>query len=107
MSAPTSAPTRVRRIGYLSASTREDSRFTTDLLVDGLRALGWIEGQNLVIEWRFADGRADLLPELAENLVQKQVEIIVTQATASYAAHKQTSSIPIVGVNMATRSRVG
>jgi putative ABC transport system substrate-binding protein len=92
----------MRRIGYLSGSSREAGRQFTEPLIEGLQSFGWIEGRNLVIEWRFADGNAEVLSDLAANLVRAPVEVIVTQTAAAWAAQLQTSRIPIVGVNMAT-----
>jgi putative tryptophan/tyrosine transport system substrate-binding protein len=85
----------VRRIGWLWLET--DSAAEVHRADAHLRALGWIEGQNLVVERRFANGRTDLLGPLAEELVRLKVEIIVAEGTiATQAAKKATSSIPIV-----------
>ena len=66
----------------------------------GMQALGYVEGKNLVIEWRFAEGRTELLPVLAEELVRLQVDVIVTSgAAAAIAAQKATATIPIVFPN--------
>jgi putative ABC transport system substrate-binding protein len=66
-----------------------------------LRELGWVEGQNIVIDYRFADGRFDRLPELAVDLVRLKVDIIVAQPTpAALAAKNATGSIPIVMINV-------
>ena len=63
----------------------------------GLRDLGYVEGQNLVIEWRWAEGRDERLPDLAAELVQLQVEVIVVGGVAAIrAAQHATSTIPIV-----------
>ena len=61
-----------------------------------MRELGYIEGKNLVIEWRFADGQAGNLPGLAAELVRMRVDIIVTHSNGTFAAQRATSSIPIV-----------
>jgi len=85
---------KVWRVGYLSrrAGEARDKVFLTSL-----RELGYVEGQNIVIEWRFAKGKADLLPELAADLVRLKVDCIVANGTiASHAAKKATSTIPIV-----------
>ena len=64
---------------------------------DALRALGWTEGQNILLEYRFADNRLEQLPELAAELVRLKVDIIVTYGTlAPLAAKRATSTIPIV-----------
>ena len=88
---------RVRRIGYLSAPTRESVEPVVQAFLRALRELGWVEGQNLLIEYRWADGKIERLPELAAELVRLKVELIVAPAgTAALAAMKATSSIPIV-----------
>ena len=88
---------RVRRIGYLSAPTRESVELVVQAFLRSLRELGWIEGQNLLIEYRWADGKIERLPDLAAELVRETVELIVAPAgTAALAAKKATSSIPIV-----------
>lgn len=71
--------------------------YALDAFRQGLRELGWIEGQNLTIEYRWAEGRFDRLPALAEDLVQRQVDVIVAP-TSIYtgAARHATSTIPIV-----------
>ena len=90
--------TKVRRIGYLSTGYRA-SGFHEQFL-QGLRALGWIEGQNLAIEFRFAEGQFDRLPQLAAELVDLKVDLIVAQPTpAAMAARNGTRSIPIVMIN--------
>jgi hypothetical protein len=62
-----------------------------------LRDLGWIEGQNLVIEYRWAEGKIERLPDLAAELVRQKVDLIVAPAaSAAVAAKKATTSIPIV-----------
>jgi putative ABC transport system substrate-binding protein len=62
-----------------------------------MRELGYVEGKNLAIEWRFAEGRSELLPILAAELVQLQVDVIVAGGTpASKAAQKVTAAVPIV-----------
>jgi putative ABC transport system substrate-binding protein len=65
--------------------------------VRALRDLGWVEGQNLIIEYRWAEGKTERLPALAAELVQRKVEVIVAPAaSAAVAAKNATSSIPIV-----------
>src|SRR5712691_1197287 len=73
-----------------------------DAFRQGLRDLGYVEGQNIAIEYRFADGRLGRLPELAAELVRLKVDVIVTPGTpASMAAKKATSTIPIVFAGVA------
>ena len=86
---------RVPRIGYLG--TRTPSDFGLDAFRQGLRELGWVEGQNIVIDYRFAEGRLDRLPDLAAELVRLKVDIIVAHSTPGAAAAKNaTETIPIV-----------
>ena len=83
----------VRRIGWLDSGA--PGRF--DDFRRALGQLGWIEGRNIVIEWRFADNHLDRLADLSAELVKLKVEIIVTNTTpAAFAAKKATSIIPIV-----------
>ena len=88
-----------RRIGYL-ASGPAGSGFQVAFR-EGLRELGWIEEQNISIEFRFADTHYERLPALAAELVRLKVDLIVAQPTAAaYAARGATTSIPIVMVNV-------
>ena len=85
---------RTFRIGMLAAGS--PTRFT-DAIITALQDLGYIEGRNVVIERRFAEGHLDRLPDFAAELVKLRVDIIVIQGTpASLAAKKATSTIPIV-----------
>jgi putative ABC transport system substrate-binding protein len=87
----------VYRVGYLSQPTRESVERPLRAFVKALRELGWVEGQNLVIEYRFAEGKFERLPDLAAELVRLKVDLIVAPAgPAAVAARKATSSIPIV-----------
>jgi len=85
----------VRRIGFLSAAVHGSE--VDDALRQGLREHGYVEGQNLLIEWRFAKGKYDRLPSFAAELIGLKVDVIVTLSTeAALAAKKATASIPIV-----------
>jgi putative ABC transport system substrate-binding protein len=87
-------PPKTARIGFLSLSSGATP--TMDIS-PGLRELGWIEGQNITIEYRWAAGRVDQLSALATELVRLNVDIIVTSSTlAAQAAKRATSTIPIV-----------
>jgi putative ABC transport system substrate-binding protein len=90
--------TKVYRIGWLSAgSPLPDLAPLLDAFRQGLRDLGYVEGQNLVIEQRYAEGREERLPDLAAELVWLQVDVIVTGGTAAIrAAQHATRTIPIV-----------
>jgi putative ABC transport system substrate-binding protein len=92
-------PTKVPRIGFLSAGSRSDSasQHNRDVFRQGLRDLGYVEGQSIAFEERWADGRYERLPELAAELVRLNVDILVTVATpATRAAQQATRTIPIV-----------
>jgi ABC-type uncharacterized transport system substrate-binding protein len=92
-------PTKAPRIGFLSAGSRSDpaSQHNRDVFRQGLRDLGYVEGQSLALEERWADGRYERLPELAAELVHLNVDILVTVATpATRAAQQATRTIPIV-----------
>jgi putative tryptophan/tyrosine transport system substrate-binding protein len=85
------------RIGYLSALSPSDSQDAIDAFRARLRDLGYVEGQTLLIESRYAEGRYERLPQLAADLVRLKVDVIFTFSTAgSLAAKNATSTIPIV-----------
>jgi ABC-type uncharacterized transport system substrate-binding protein len=87
---------KVYRIGYLSGGSSTLTNLV-DALRQGLRELGWVEGQNIVIEYRFAEGRLDRLPDLAAELVRLKVDVIVAAPSPpAAAAKKATATIPIV-----------
>ena len=88
---------KVPRVGYLFSFTPAEGRHLWDACRRGLRELGYVEGQNIAFEPRWADGRHERLPELAAELVRLKVDVIVAAATpASRAAKAATDSIPIV-----------
>jgi putative ABC transport system substrate-binding protein len=88
---------RVPRIGFLGTRAPSDMSPQLDAFRQGLRELGRVEGQNIVIDYRFAEGRFDRLPDLAAELVRLKVDIIVTAGTSGVAAaRKATDTIPIV-----------
>ena len=87
---------KVARIGYLSGVSSAGTPPPFVALRQGLRELGWIEGQNLMIEERWAEGRVERLPALAAELVHLNVHVIVATGPAVPAAKQATSTIPIV-----------
>jgi putative tryptophan/tyrosine transport system substrate-binding protein len=92
---------KVPRIGFLFFGAPGPSR-ELEAFRQGLREHGYIEGQNIAVEYRFASGRIERLPELAAELVRLKVEVIVTPATPpSLAAKQATSTIPIVFAGVA------
>jgi putative ABC transport system substrate-binding protein len=87
----------VPRIGLLSAFSPSDAAGWYEALRQGLRDLGWIEGKNIRIEYRYAEGHNDRLPDLAAELVRLNVDIIVTSVTTdTLPAKEATRTIPIV-----------
>jgi putative ABC transport system substrate-binding protein len=97
-----------RRLGYLSSTSLGGSAHLLEAFRQGLRDLGWVEGQNIVIEYRWAEGRSDRLSGLADELVRLKVEVIVAPATpAALAAKNATKAIPIVLVSAADPVRIG
>jgi putative tryptophan/tyrosine transport system substrate-binding protein len=98
MSAQTA--TAARRIGVLDPDDKEDYA--------PLRALGWVEGKNLPVERRYANGRAELLRSFAEELVRLKVEIIVTDGTAATLAGKNApTTIPVIMYSVGDPVRSG
>jgi putative ABC transport system substrate-binding protein len=90
-------PSRIPRIGILSGAS-EQTTPAFDAFRDGLRELGYVEGQNVVLEFRLARGQLDLFPALATELVRANVDVIVTDGgnTAPLAAKQASQTIPIV-----------
>jgi ABC-type uncharacterized transport system substrate-binding protein len=89
-------PAKIPRLGYLMALSPDQS---TDLqpFRQGLAALGYVEGKNIVIEYRYADGKIERLPELAAELVALKVDVIVAlNPPSAWAAKNATKTIPIV-----------
>jgi putative ABC transport system substrate-binding protein len=95
---PWRRPARVPRVGYLGVGTSGPNALLLAAFQQGLRDLGYVEGQNLLIEYRFVDGRLALAPALAAELVALDVDLIVTTGIeSSVAARDATAAIPIVG----------
>src|SRR5687768_14421622 len=85
------------RLGYLSLQSASQALPPRAAFLQGLRDLGWVEGQTIRIEWRFAEGNAERLPDLATELVRLRVDLIFTETTlAARAAKHATTKIPIV-----------
>src|SRR3989442_14654152 len=93
---------KVYRIGYLGPSSAPAVSRFIEAFRQGLRELGWVEGQSIVIEYRFAEGQYDRLPDLAAELARLKVDVIVAIPTpAAVAAKNATAMIPIVMTNVA------
>ena len=90
-------PEKIRRIGVLSGTSASDNTGRIEAFGQGLRDLGYFEGKNIAIEYRWAEGKIERLPALAAELLRLQVAIIVTAGTAAAKTAKQaTTEIPIV-----------
>jgi putative tryptophan/tyrosine transport system substrate-binding protein len=90
-------PKKVPRIGYLSGTSPSVNSARVEAFRQGLRDLGYVDGKNIVIEWRYAEGKLDRLPALAAELVRLKVEVIVASAPPPTRSAKQaTATIPIV-----------
>ena len=91
---------KIFRIGFLDASTASANAVLLDAFRQELKKLGWIEGKNIAIEYRFAEQKPERLPELAADLVRLKVDLIVVSGlTMALAAKKATTTIPIVMTN--------
>ncbi len=95
------APEKARRIGFLSPDPADTAfgKYVQASFSDSLRRLGYAVGRDLLIEWRWGDGKVSSLPPLAEELVKLKVELIVARSGAIPAAMAATRSIPIVMLN--------
>ena len=80
---------KVSRIGYLSLNTLRENTYRIDAFRQGLRQLGYAEGKDFVIEYRYADGKLDRLNELAAELVRLKVDVIVTPGPTRHAPPKR------------------
>jgi ABC transporter substrate binding protein len=88
---------KVPRIGYLSPASPSAIAARQEAFRQGLRELGYWEGKNILIEYRYAEGNMDWLPELAAELVRLKVDVIVTTSSApTHAAKAATATIPII-----------
>ena len=91
------AAEEIPRIGFLIAASPSAISDRIEAFRQGLRELGYVEGKNIVIEWRYAEGKLDRLPALAAELVRLKVDVIVTAgSSATRAAKEATATIPIV-----------
>jgi putative ABC transport system substrate-binding protein len=91
---------KIFRIGFLDNSTASGSAVLVEAFRQELSKLGWIEGKNIIIEYRFAEQKPERLPELAAELVRLKVDLIVaTGPPPALAAKNATANIPIVMAN--------
>ena len=93
---------KVNRVGHLSGSGEAASQSFVDAFREGMRALGYVDGKNLTIEGRYAEGKVDRLPSLAQELIQRNPDVLLVSTTpGNLAAKAATSTIPIVMVLVA------
>jgi ABC-type uncharacterized transport system substrate-binding protein len=97
VSADAQQATKIPRIGYLALGSPSGNPFRTEAFRQGLRELGYVEGKNIIVEYRYAEGKFDRQPALAAELVRLKVDVIVTAGPPSTRAAKEaTATIPIV-----------
>src|SRR5262245_38788405 len=100
--------TKVPRIGWLVTGSPTSYRFSLAAFRDGLKALGHVEGQNISIEYRWAEGNVAELPELAKDLVHQKVDIILAGGSVgAEAAKRATSVIPIIAAGVGDLVELG
>ena len=92
-------PARIPRIGILIPASASFFSARVEAFHRRLRELGYVEGKNIVIEYRYAEGKLERLPDLAAELVRLKVDVIITTGQAILAAKKPTATIPIVLAN--------
>ena len=111
LAAPVAAdaqPAKTPRIGMLRVGSPSDRVEQIEAFRRGLRDLGYVEGQNIIIEFRFAEGGQERLPDLAAELVRLKVDVIVANGTVAIRAAKQaTATIPIVMATVGDPVRTG
>jgi putative tryptophan/tyrosine transport system substrate-binding protein len=96
---PGFADVKLPHIGFIEAGSQQANQGFLDAFRDGLRALGWIDGSNVVIIARWAEARNDKLPEIVAELMRLKVDVLVTAASApTIAAQKLASATPVVSV---------
>ena len=84
-------PKKLPRIGYLTAGSASVAASNVEAFREGLQQSGYVEGKNILVEWRYADGKRDRLRELADELVRMKVDVIVTASTPSIRAVQQAT----------------
>jgi putative ABC transport system substrate-binding protein len=101
-------PGKVRKIGLLTPRSPSDSALWHQAFRQGLRELGWVEGQNVAIEYRYAQGKRDRLPDLAAELLRINVEVVVVVSVyAARAVQHLNEAIPIVMASAADPVQLG
>ena len=90
---------KLPRVGFLGNATATTASSQLEAFQRGMRELGWVDGQNLTFEYRWAEGQSDRLPALVAELVQTRVDIIVLSGPLAMTASQQaTRTIPVVFV---------
>jgi putative ABC transport system substrate-binding protein len=108
LAAEAQRPGKVHRIGFLSGSSAAMSKSAVEEFWRGLRELGYVEGENMIIEYRWAEGQQSRLPQLAADLARISPDLILAATSQSaLAAHNAAPSIPIVMVNVGDPVRLG
>src|SRR5215510_1311689 len=100
--------TRMPRVGWLVTGSPISHRFSLVAFQNGMKAQGYVEGKNIIIEYRWAEGNLSRLPELANDLVQQKVNVILAGGTPVVEAVKRaTSAIPIVAAGVGDLAELG
>jgi len=101
-------PGKVSRVGFVSPQSAVTSPRGVNAFWDRMHEMGYVEGQNLIVESRWAEDRYDRLPALTSEVLRQKVDVLVTVATAGAIAAKNASNtVPIVGIGMADPVRTG
>ena len=89
-------PAAMPVIGFLDPTSPDAEGYRLRAFCQGLKESGYVEGENVAIEYRWAENQIDRLPELAADLVRRRVAVLVTRSTGVFAAKSATSTIPVV-----------
>jgi putative tryptophan/tyrosine transport system substrate-binding protein len=101
-------PQTVHRIGLLMATTPAAASHITSAFTEALREMGHVEGKNVILEYRWAEGKPERFPDLAADLVRLRIDVLVASSSAATeAARRVTSSVPIVMVNAGSPVETG
>src|SRR5947209_4611391 len=97
LAASAQTPPKIPRVGYIASSSRTEASHRFEAFRQGLRELGYVEGQSIALEVRWAEGRMERIPELVAELVDLKMDVLVAGVSpAALAASKATRTIPIV-----------
>ena len=102
------SPQTVARVGFVSPQSPDTALRSINAFWERMRELGWVKGENLITEERWADGRIDRLPALMSEVLARKVDVLVTHSTpGAIAAKNATSTVPIVAATMSDPIRSG